>query len=369
MNFKSVISIIALISVPALAAESDLAVTEPTTAVAGPADELADSLNIAKDELSKTDEKTRNVMGTLYDINLKMKRMSRRRDILNDRLISVQSNVESLTTSTKALEEMLAGQRSLLSKRLRAMYMIGEEGVVRAIFSSSGSHELDKFLRYLERISKQDYKMIKTYEKNLAALNRRKHALDRELQKLAKLKVSIKSQETALESNQRSKAKLLNSLEVNRSVALGKIKGLRTKAEKLNAAALLEESFFEKKGQLASPVQATVSRGYGLVEVQPYKYRLAHKGYEFATSPGAKVKPVFQGKIAFAGDLDSYGLTVIVDHSDHFYTVYSNLAQVTVQEGDTVTPNQIFASTQKELYFEIRHFSDALDPKQWLQLK
>lgn len=332
------------------------------------ADPIAESLNTAKVELSQTDEKTRDVMGTLYDINVKMKHMSRRRDILNDRLISVQGNVETLTISTKQFEDMLAVQRSLMSKRLRAMYMIGDQGVVRAIFSSSGSHELDKFLRYLERISKQDYKMIKAYEKNLLSLKKRKLALDRELQKLARLKNRIKSQEIALESNQKSKSKLLESLEKNRKVAIGKIKGLRSKASRLSTATI-EESFFEKKGLLQSPVQAEVSRGYGLVEVKPYKYRLAHKGYEFATAAGQKVKPVFQGKVAFAGDLASYGMTVIVDHSDHFYTIYSNLAQVQVQEGDSVSPEQVFASTQKELYFEIRHFSDALDPKQWLQLK
>ena len=330
--------------------------------------DVVETLVEEKEKLSQTDEQSRAVMATLYDINLKMKRMSRRRDILNNRLISVQGNVATLEASTQQLSQMIDLQRRLLSKRLRAMYMIGDEGVVRALFSSSSSHELDKLMKYLRRFSNQDYRVIKSYEKNLSLLKKKKTALDSELQKLAQLRTKIKDQETVLDGSQKSKTKLLTQLEENRKKTIHKIKGLRAKAESiLGEDQLLRTSFFEKKGELPWPANAHVAREYGLIENSKYRYRLAHKGVELQTTVGQEVKAVDSGVVRFIGHIEGYGTTLVLDHKDHFYTVYSNLADISLREQHTVVREQVIAQAAGPLYFEVRHFSDALDPAQWLQ--
>ena len=86
------------------------------------------------------------------------------------------------------------------------------------------------------------------------------------------------------------------------------------------------------------------------------------------------MRSVFGGQVVYEGLLDDYGASVIVDHGDHFYTVYTNAESTFVSQGDEVEPGQEIAlaasansNQSRKIYFEIRHFSEAIDPGEWLQ--
>lgn len=332
-------------------------------------EQLAESISQAKSEIAKAEETSRDVMSTLYEINQRMKAVSKRRDILNNRLLSVQGNVQTLTVSKTELEVKIALQRRLLSKRLRAMYMLGDQPVVRTLFSSTSAQDLEKSLKYLRLIAVQDYHLIKSFEHNLKALKVRKTKLDKEMAKLANLKTSIRSQEETLEKDQSSKKTILVQLRGNHEMAMKKWNGLRRQAAEQRLTELVDTTFYENKGKIASPVNAPLIKPYGLVENEEFRYRLAHKGHSYNTTTGDPVRAVFGGKIAYVGQIAGYGTTVIVDHSDHFYTVYSQNSTALVNQGTSVKQGDLIAKSGDALYFEIRHFSDAVDPEQWLTSK
>ena len=87
----------------------------------------------------------------------------------------------------------------------------------------------------------------------------------------------------------------------------------------------------------------------------------------YKTGEGSKVKSVFAGTVAFVGSLAGYGKTLVIDHGDHYYTVYSHTDSISVGEGDEVAQNQIIASSGEGLYFEVRHFSEPYDPSSWIK--
>ncbi|HXE43516.1 MAG TPA: M23 family metallopeptidase, partial [Candidatus Baltobacteraceae bacterium] len=82
-----------------------------------------------------------------------------------------------------------------------------------------------------------------------------------------------------------------------------------------------------------------------------------------------KIHSIFSGEVAFAGRLPGYDHVVIINHGDHYYSLYAHLDRVTVASGQSVAQGQALASADQDLYFEIRHFSDAIDPKPWLNKK
>jgi septal ring factor EnvC (AmiA/AmiB activator) len=49
--------------------------------------------------------------------------------------------------------------------------------------------------------------------------------------------------------------------------------------------------------------------------------------------------------------------------------VYGGLTGSKVAEGQQVDIKSEIASGQADLYFEIRHFSDPIDPKKWFETK
>jgi septal ring factor EnvC (AmiA/AmiB activator) len=89
---------------------------------------------------------------------------------------------------------------------------------------------------------------------------------------------------------------------------------------------------------------------------------------------GTPVRTVAAGRVAFADRQDAYGLTVIVDHGDHYYSLYASLATADVHAGDTVPSGGRVGTVgnadglRSRLYFELRHNAATLDPSPWLGL-
>jgi septal ring factor EnvC (AmiA/AmiB activator) len=93
---------------------------------------------------------------------------------------------------------------------------------------------------------------------------------------------------------------------------------------------------------------------------------------ELTAANGAAVRSVAAGRVAFADRYDDYGLTVIVDHGDHYYSVYANLGALDVHAGDSVTPGGRVGTVGGErgnaMHFELRHNANAIEPSTWLGL-
>ena len=96
-----------------------------------------------------------------------------------------------------------------------------------------------------------------------------------------------------------------------------------------------------------------------------------------SVAPGTPVRAVESGTIARRQRLSTYGLTLIVEHGNGYYSVYGQLATATVTEGTRIERGQIIGSVGGEgsdkgphLYFEIRGESQiALDPLAWLRAR
>ncbi len=330
---------------------------------------LADKYREADGQMEKLDLVSRQVMSSLYQINFRMNRVSKKRDRLSTEQVSATRRAEQLASAIVQLENQIASQRSHLSKRLRAMYMIGNEGVVRTIFSASNGVELDQSLRYLKIISEHDLRLIKDYKRNVAELSRKKRRLNVRVRHLLRVRRALAFQENELARNQNSKSDLLKKLSVARRAALEQLAAIRVRAGDSELMNLINLSFFDHKGQMAWPVKTKPAVTYGFIKSPRYGYTLEHKGYDFHLNAPQKIRSIFSGEVSFAGDLPGYDRVVILDHGDHYYSVYAHLRHVIVAPGQNVTRGQTLASADQDLYFEIRHFSDAINPKPWLNSK
>lgn len=62
---------------------------------------------------------------------------------------------------------------------------------------------------------------------------------------------------------------------------------------------------------------------------------------------------------------------MILDHGDHYYTVYANLLAIDGKVGDSLPSGERIGTVgtdgkQSVLYFEIRRGTEWLDPSSWL---
>ena len=99
------------------------------------------------------------------------------------------------------------------------------------------------------------------------------------------------------------------------------------------------------------------------------KIRYSHKGWLYAPGTGSTaVSAVFDGVVARTQWVAGYGTTAVIDHGDHYYSVYAHISKMRAKTGEPLRKGEAFADADgpKGLYFELRHFSEAENPARWL---
>jgi len=94
----------------------------------------------------------------------------------------------------------------------------------------------------------------------------------------------------------------------------------------------------------------------------------ADKGLRIAVAANGTVRAAAAGRAIHVGNLRGYGMLVILKHSDDWLTVYGNLDQPLVSEGDTVAAGQPVGrmGAASELHFEVRGNGKPVDPAGYL---
>ncbi len=328
--------------------------------------QLRDSYSDIKSELSVLDDESRTVMSTLYDLNEKLKSANKKQSILDNKYYWIESEVKKTSGESADLEAELAAQRAALSQRLIAIYKLADESIVRSVFSSSNRNELDETMRYLKIISDYDFSKIKKYKSGLAKLNDKKKSLSVQIKRLISAKKNLKQHEAIIESQQIKKSSLLSQLNQKKEKTITSLRNIRSFAKRQELESMLDLSFYDNKGKLNWPVSGSIIKDYGVTTDPQFKFQLRNKGLRFVTPYRQKVVSIHDGRVVYNGILPGYGNTVIVDHGDAYYSVYSLLDSSNVSVNQNLKSKEMIGRSTENTYFEIRYYSESINPKLWL---
>jgi murein DD-endopeptidase MepM/ murein hydrolase activator NlpD len=107
-----------------------------------------------------------------------------------------------------------------------------------------------------------------------------------------------------------------------------------------------------------------------------YRWGVQHAGVDLAAPPGTPIRTVGAGTVSTAGwAFPGYGISVVIDHGDGYYTLYAHAAEATVSVGEPVEPGDVIAlegstgdSTGPHLHFEVhKGMWNQVEPTQWLR--
>src|SRR5690349_10199938 len=96
--------------------------------------ELVEKVEETRRGVVEAEAQKRKVLGSLYVINQRMKKISVEKGHLTDELFQVQDNVKQIAKVIAGLEEQIERQRHLLRRRLRALYKLSGEGYLAILF-------------------------------------------------------------------------------------------------------------------------------------------------------------------------------------------------------------------------------------------
>lgn len=133
----------------------------------------------------------------------------------------------------------------------------------------------------------------------------------------------------------------------------------------------LSKDFQSNKGRLPWPVEkASVVREYGKY-THPSGGQMMNNGIEIQTSIGGGARSVFQGEVSKVFTGPNQLKVVMVRHGDYI-TVYTDLENVTVKEGNKVATKQKLGTVhtnddgKAQFNFQIWKVSECQNPRNWL---
>ena len=132
--------------------------------------------------------------------------------------------------------------------------------------------------------------------------------------------------------------------------------------------------FLSRKGVLPMPVAGEIVSYFGSSGKKESRISAYQSGIDIKVERGEPVRSVFQGEILYADWLRGYGNVVIINHGDHYYTLYAHVQELFKKKGDKVTHQEVIATAGDAgpsrgscLHFEVRHHGKPMDPLKWLK--
>ncbi len=335
-----------------------------------------------KSKILESDIFTRKVRKTLYNTNRKLMVIQRRRNKLNSELQHTNHKIEDLNKKIKTLTVNISSKKTKISRQIRALYKLSSQNALFYVLKSKSFNELERNKKFLKIISESDYDAIISYANDLKELKEAKEDLKKGIEKSDILVADLEEQNKELRKEVRSKRVLLSHLKKQKNKYLKKLSNIKNTTQKLAISdkiddlnALFGTDFFEQKGYLKLPVNGMITSRFGVFKDPVYKNKIKKNGLFISSVRESAVRNVHPGRVSFVGDMRGLGKVIIVSHGDHYYTVYGNNKEVFVNEGDKLNIHHKIGTIAKSpiyqkygSYFEIRYFSEPINPTSWVDL-
>jgi murein DD-endopeptidase MepM/ murein hydrolase activator NlpD len=222
------------------------------------------------------------------------------------------------------------------------------------------------------------------------SIQRNKETLELEQEQLISLKESKEKENRLMKKEQVQRNEVLEGVQAEKKAYTSMIKELELAQEELNLIIKrLEErrkkakieherglkiAFEKRRGKLPWPVDGLVIREYGKIVHPVYKTVTMSNGIDIKITKGEKVFCVAPGTVDYVGWMRGYGKFVIVNHYGGYLTIYAHLDNITVVQGEEVKYGAVLGDsgdtgslTGPKLHFQIRHSSETLNPRKWLE--
>ena len=332
------------------------------------------------------------------DAGAELRNIERQREATNRIVNELESQMrglgDQLLSSSQQLalaQDNLADRRAVLERRLLDIYKRGPLYTFQVLLAAESFGDLLSRYKYLYLQNRQDRSLVEDIGRlegrirqqhgelvsTQEGLDRRREERASELAsyeilaevrsaRLSRLRRSSASTQERLSAIERDEARLndlLASLERARRGAAGR-----------SAAPLAGGLTTGDLGSLDWPVEGRILFRFGR-NTLPSGAVIRRNGIGIAAPLGTPVKSVSGGRVALVQRLGTYGLTVVVEHGNGYFSLYMQLGSATVEPGATVQKGQVVGTVGGEnseqgphLYFEIRgDHQIALDPADWLR--
>jgi murein DD-endopeptidase MepM/ murein hydrolase activator NlpD len=366
------------------------------------ADELTDaqkqlnnikgSINDKKDELNSINKEKASTEKVLKDIEEKMKASSAVLSDLNRKLSDLGAQVSNLEKQIGINETSLNEQNELFKKRIRAIYISGNQGYLDLLLSSNSFAEFLGRVDSVKKVMEYDKNLIASIETQKKALEFQKSDVERKKKETTALKQQADGKLKELQVSSSEKKTVMADLEKDKVAYEKAIKEEEDQSKAIAAmiSQIQKRREEEKKQQQQNGGSNNVVTGNNsklgklycvtgkpATVTSPYGWRVHpvlgtkrfHAGMDLGVGIGTSIYALADGEVIYSGWMSGYGNVIMVDHGS-LVSLYAHNSSLVGQVGQKVKGGQLISysgntglSSGPHLHFEMRKDNgETIDP-------
>ncbi len=298
---------------------------------------------------------------------------------LRNQMAARSSEIARVAKQIEQTSAEIATRQQALGRRLTAIYKYGRLSPLAALLSTRSVPQVYRKMIYLRWVVRADQKLatelsvlsgqLSLQRSQLVAAQTELQGLQREqLDQEAKLNLAIAAESGVLKKVRNDK-ETGQALQRQLTESSGKLQNLLADLQHRRENAQPQDAgdFAALKGDLPWPLKGKVIASFGSQVHPRYKTRTSNLGIDIKGDVSSPVRAVAAGRVSFADQFMGYGNLVIIDHGGGFYTLYSNLTEMTAPVGSDIAAGAKVGTAADYLHFEIRKDGKSVDPMGWLK--
>ena len=364
--------------------------------------QLEDEIQYATKLLDQT-QKTKET--SLRDIKLLNSRIKKREALISNITLEIGMVDRQIREDNRLINKQSRELKELKDEYARMIYfahkIMKSQNRLAFIFSAKDFNQAYQRLKYYQQYTSYRRKQAERIREAQMNLSKQMHSRETTRTEKLKLKESESNEKNNLNREKRQKDQTIQTLSRKERELLVSLRTKQTAVNKLqaeieriiaeearareanvanrNAGAeaaelRLSSTFAANKGRLPWPTdRGVVTSTFGKHQHPVLKYVMVNNnGIDIMVSQNSQVQAVFNGTVSRILSVPNLNKVVIIRHGEYL-TVYSNLDEVNVASGQSVTTRQVIGRAhydrdegKSELNFQIWQGKTILNPQYWL---
>ncbi len=350
---------------------------------------LKDKIQEKRKQANEVEKKRESLLQSIQSLDERLIRHRQDHQDIMKKLRKKDREIEEITERIGVMRAGMQERREAVRARLRAQYMEGRFGYVKALLASDSYVDFQHRRQYLSTVTHKDYELMGEFKTDMRRMEQAERQLAEARAGLMTFKENIEKKLADIQSLQKQKKmylvkitqekeaydRVVEELERSASRVDGLLRQLETRRQALakRPPASAPPPLSIGKGTLPWPVEGQVVSFFGRQKHPTFDTYVQRKGIEIRTKDGSTIQAVMPGTVVYADWLKGYGLVIILDHGNGFFSLYAHASKVLAKVGEQVVEGHPIGETgdtgvigENTLYFELRRGTDPVDPLQWL---
>jgi septal ring factor EnvC (AmiA/AmiB activator) len=356
---------------------------------------VQEQINSLRKEIAKSDIKASSTLEQIKILDKEIALLSKSSSLLNKEVGLLSEKIDITRDQLQVNRRKLKILKDQYRNRVLHLYKHGKIQNIELLLDAESINEAlvrYKYLQFFNDQEKQAIQKIQYRVENIQDLEQQL-SLDHQNQRQALNKKERQQKKSLTRKNEKKvmvERLIWNSQNLNKQlksaedeyqklyeiiVALERQRRLREESGETKQEYTLNLKDIRKnKGKLSWPVKGKILHKYGKQRDSRLKTTINNMGIDIKAKTGSEVKAVFIGLVSTITYLSGFGNTIILDHGNGYYTVYSHLEEFFVEPDALVNAGEVIGLVGdsgslegSKLHFAVFANQTTENPQLWLR--